>query len=230
MYQFERCGRRATAKPKSNEIRKTMIRLTTSVGISLLLLANQAVAAITAFSDRAVFETAVSSLSGARSDENFEFFSADTSFSANSIALNGFSVSAFGTAGSTAYQVDVVPFESSGKQNVNGTNYLRGNNFGTNRGYEFSFTPAIFAFGFDVDDVENVSTSLLLSDGTTFNLSNGFNGFVSDLPITFARSAGGGTGDSVGFDDFTTVAVPEPSSAYLLGVFVLVLTQLRRRN
>jgi hypothetical protein len=139
-------------------------------------------------------------------------------------------VSAFGTAGSTANQVDVSPFESSGKQVVNGTNYLRGNNFGSTRGYEFSFAQPIFAFGFDVDDVENASTSLLLSDGTTFNLSDGFRGFISDTPITFAQSTGGGTGDSVGFDNFTTVVVPEPSSALLLGIFALALASQHRRR
>mgnify|MGYP005862084197 CR=1 FL=1 len=193
------------------------------------LLASSANGAITTYTSLSGFTTAIASLSGDRFDEDFESFTSDTSYAASAVPLDGFSVSAFGSASGSAYQIDVSPFNNSGKQNVDGTNYLVGNNLFNTRGYQFSFDEPIMAFGVDIDDVENANTALLLSDGTTFGLSNGFRGFISDIPITYVRSTGGGTGDSVGFDNFTIVTqIPEPSSALIFCLAAMGFVGRRR--
>ena len=203
--------------------------------ISLVVISASS-AAITAFSDRSLFESALNSLPGSyeRHDEDLNAFISDTSFhETTALALDGFSIEGFGATPTTANAVDVSPFIASGKQEVDGSPYIRGQHqvSGAAKNYEITFPKEIFAWGSDVDDVEAGSTSLLLSSGESLDLSNGFTGFISDVGITSLQSSGGGTGDTVGLDNITLVAVPEAKHAALvLGLSALTLCGWTRRK
>jgi len=189
-------------------------------------------ASITTFANRALFEAALLDLSSEyeRFDEDLNAFSVDTSFQGISLPLNGFSIAGTG-ASTTANKIDSAPFEASGKQQIDNTPFLRAQHqtSGAASNYSITFERATFAWGADIDDVEQGTTSLLLSDGSVLDLNNGFVGFVSTVGLTSMASNGGGTGDSVGIDNITLVAVPEPAaSAAIVGFCVLGLLARRR--
>jgi hypothetical protein len=194
-------------------------------------------AAITTYTDRALFEAALTGLNPSyeRFDENLNGFSSDVSFHSSSLALNGFSIAGFGASSSTINLVDTSPFESSGKQSFDTSSYLRLHHFESTRGYTVTFSPGALAWGADVVDTERASSNLNLSDGTTLDFpttgasNTSFIGFISDQQIFSMTSVGGVTGDAIGIDNVTTVLVPEPSSA---GIFVgsIALVMLLRRQ
>ncbi|MEM7808829.1 MAG: PEP-CTERM sorting domain-containing protein, partial [Planctomycetota bacterium] len=94
----------------------------------------------------------------------------------------------------------------------------------------FTFDVPILAFG-AVNDAVNVAPSVLVEiDGQTFDLVNGFQGFISDTPFTQVtyRAAEPGTIDFYIVDDIRVQLVPEPTSLALAGLGGLVALRRRR--
>ncbi|MEM1012149.1 MAG: PEP-CTERM sorting domain-containing protein [Planctomycetota bacterium] len=94
----------------------------------------------------------------------------------------------------------------------------------------FTFDVPILAFG-AVNDAVNVAPSVLVEiDGQTFDLVNGFQGFISDTPFTQVtyRAAVPGTIDFYTVDDIRVQLVPEPTSLALAGLGGLVALRRRR--
>lgn len=196
--------------------------VTAGVVVICAAMASHASAGVTVYTDRSAFLSAVAGLPGHPDTyiEDFNEFNADSAtFYTNPLALNGFSAQAFGTVTTSANLVDASPFASSGKQDIDGTAYLRGQHqILPAMYYQLDFTYPSIAWGADVADVEQSGTNLQLSTGQVLDLAvtgasgQQFIGVISDTPFTSVTAIGGGGGDTVGLDNIVTVAVPEPAT------------------
>jgi len=201
------------------------------------LIGTHAEAAVTVYTDRTDFLNDVALLSGVNVlHEDFNGFTSDTPFQGTTLALNGFDVSGIGTAGTTFNLIDVSPFGSSGKQDIDGTTYLRGHHNENTRYYQMDFPVPALAWGGDIADVEQAGTNLLIDGITTLDLTDTgasgqqFIGVISDTPFSSLRAVGGGSGgDAVGIDNVVTV-VPEPTTIALAALGALALLRQRRRG
>jgi len=233
-----------------------MSRCTQALALLLLALAGAGAAGATPviYTDRSSWDADVG---GDIFLEDFDDFSADTSFRAGAVDVGPFSlVQGGGLVTATGVNlIDVSPFAFSGAEDVNGTPYVLGwanstaVGVATSAFVEMVFDVPVAAWGADFanasngadlwiflvpSDAQGPSDWLSLCVGC--NIDDGFFGFVDDETnlyssvILAAVPFSNGTGERFGFDNVSGATVPEPSTALLFGLGLFGIAVAGRRT
>jgi hypothetical protein len=128
---------------------------------------------------------------------------------------------------------------ANGTTTIDGTGYVRVLLSGTEGSYTtFTFDAPIYSFGFDLNPHSSslgatVSVTIdSVAGATSYDLpvtdTNGFRGFVSDVPFTTFDLHSTSTAWH-GIDN-VEITVPEPTSAALLGLGMFVVATMRKRR
>ncbi len=202
------------------------------VVLSVLLLGivgTSAEAAVTVYTDRTSFNTAV----GPIVLENFNSFASETPFHTTALDVGDFTLSMTGSpnTGARRNKIDLPPYEWS-VSDIDGTNVV---NVLTILGDSLfiTFDSPITAFGADFAAFNDghlrttivVSTEVLNPPATAGNDVRLF-GFTSDTPFTVVE-ARAVDNDGYAIDNVSYSVVPEPAMICLLGLGGLLL---RRRK
>ncbi len=210
-----------------------------------MFLATASQAAITWFTDRTVWTTAIGAVTY---NETFSGFTVDTDFKPVAVAINGGSLSVEGI--DTTNFRNIIDVPAFAFTDNNGTNHVSGyvNAAETNSpGRQIRNTLAFAhdAYGFETwgaasgerVTVEAYNGATLLS---SFNITNNgsgiFTGFVASggdfatsVRYRSTNVTAGSGGEGFGMDNLAGRAVPEPASMAVLGLGVAALLRRRRR-
>jgi len=206
-----------------------------TVGACALSLAQTASAAVITFTDRAAWEAAVTGIQ----TETFDSVAAATLANNATTTVGSLDVETVvppGAGGTTRVEDGA---NNPLGTNVNGTNYLRFGLDGTpKREVNITFDTPVVAWGADYQFGPLTDPAEVTVDGVATNFGgrdeSGFIGFISDTAFSdisfrdpFVSVA------FFGLDNLSTAtarAVTEPAAAWLLGLGLLGLGGLRRKN
>lgn len=200
-------------------------------------------AAVTTYTERTAWLTAVGPLSGT---ENFNSFVADASFQNTVVALNNMTVTGTtGINGAATQKIDAPAFEFAGHYDWDGTAYLLADLDAPGQFFRIDFVTPVIAWGVDTlamadvprttsINIYSASDSLLGSIAATSpddNTTRKFYGFElsADAASYLIVQNSTGTNDAFSFDNIGFVTVPEPAGTVLALGALLGLRQARRR-
>ena len=235
-------------KKNSSYRASASIALLSMIGTFLLMTTSSSSAAVLTFTDLASWQAAVVSstledFEGATADDDFTF--AATTSPNGDLGLSAVEESSF----SNNALIDVAPLISSGggiHGNVVVSMRFLSHISNPKDSVTVTLPSGLSAFAFDYNNYDSGGDGAVLSfagtnggTGPVFSTSTGFYGVVdtgagatiSSFTLTGDDAGGTGTSAFMSFDDVRYgVAVPEPTSIAMLGMFGVALLGMRRQK